>query len=113
MEEPVKIIDLAKDLIRLSGLELGRDIDIEFVGIRPREKLYEELFINSEEYKWTRHEKIFLSANARDLVPEEIEEVAGDLIDFAHLHQIDRLYDMLQKLVSGYSKNQLDSKATK
>ena len=99
MGEPVKIVDLAKDLIRLSGLELGRDIDIEFVGMRPGEKLYEELFISGENYQRTQHEKIFLASNAGDLVPLEIEEWADDLIDHAHLHQIDRLFDTLHKLV--------------
>ena len=48
MGEPMKIVDLAQDLIRLSGLEVGRDIEIKFTGIRPGEKLYEEMFFGAE-----------------------------------------------------------------
>ena len=62
--EPVPIVELARDLIRLSGLEVGRDIDIEFIDIRPGEKLCEELFANGEEYERTQHEKIFVCAIA-------------------------------------------------
>lgn len=59
MGQPVKIVDLAKELIRLSGLRVGEDIDIEFTGLRPGEKLYEELLLDGE-VKKTRHHKIFI-----------------------------------------------------
>ena len=62
MGDPVRIVDLARDLIRLSGLTEGEDIDIEFIGTRPGEKLYEELFLESEHYRRTSHDKIFISA---------------------------------------------------
>ncbi len=73
MGQPVKIVDLARDLIELSGLEVGRDIDIEFTGLRPGEKLFEELFLDGEDYQRTRHEKIFTAANANHLLPAELE----------------------------------------
>ncbi|MGQ9667885.1 MAG: polysaccharide biosynthesis protein, partial [Anaerolineae bacterium] len=57
----VKIIDLALDLIRLSGLMPGRDIDIVYTGLRPGEKLREEIFIDSERHSRTAHERIFVS----------------------------------------------------
>lgn len=68
MGEPVRIIDLAEDLIRLSGLEVGRDIEIKFTGIRPGEKLYEELLTASEGIAATRNSKIFIAR------PEEVNE---------------------------------------
>ncbi|HPN10256.1 MAG TPA: nucleoside-diphosphate sugar epimerase/dehydratase [Syntrophales bacterium] len=58
MGEPVKIADMARDLIRLHGLEPDRDIPVRFVGLRPGEKLYEELITEGEGIKPTRHEKI-------------------------------------------------------
>jgi FlaA1/EpsC-like NDP-sugar epimerase len=58
MGEPVKIVDLASDLIRLSGLRLGTDIEIKFSGIRPGEKLFEELALDHEHMKPTAHEKV-------------------------------------------------------
>jgi FlaA1/EpsC-like NDP-sugar epimerase len=72
MGEPVKIVDLATDMIRLSGLELGRDIEIEFMGTRPGEKLFEELHCDGEVHQPTSHAKIMI-ANS---VPVERERVA-------------------------------------
>lgn len=60
MGDPVKIVDLARDLIRLSGYEPGKDIKIEFTGLRPGEKLYEEIMMAEEGLQSTRHEKIFV-----------------------------------------------------
>ncbi|ABU57456.1 polysaccharide biosynthesis protein [Roseiflexus castenholzii] len=69
MGEPVKVVDLARDMIRLSGLEVGRDIDICFTGMRPGEKLFEELFARGEEYQPTAHSKIFIAAGASNNIP--------------------------------------------
>lgn len=60
MQEPVKIYDLACDLIRLSGYRPNEDIKIEFIGLRPGEKLYEEVLMNEECLNKTIHEKIFV-----------------------------------------------------
>jgi FlaA1/EpsC-like NDP-sugar epimerase len=60
MGEPVRIINLAEDLIRLSGLIPYEDIDIQIIGLRPGEKLYEELLISEENITQTAHSKIFV-----------------------------------------------------
>lgn len=58
MGEPVKIVDLAKEMIRLAGLVLGKDINIVYSGLRPGEKLFEELFSDKESFEFTHHGKI-------------------------------------------------------
>lgn len=60
MGSPIKILDLAQDLIRLSGFEPGEDVEIKFTGLRPGEKLYEELITDGEGIFPTSHEKIFV-----------------------------------------------------
>ena len=60
MGEPVKIVDLADTMIRLSGKEPGTDVGVEFVGARPGEKLHEELWANDETVTPSRHEAILL-----------------------------------------------------
>jgi len=64
MGEPVKIVDLARDLITLSGFRPGEDIEIKFTGMRPGEKLFEELAITGEDMQPTRHPKIGIWRNA-------------------------------------------------
>lgn len=61
MGEPVRVLDLAGDMIRLSGLTPGEDVEIEFTGLRPGEKLKEELLIAEEGARMTRYEKIFVA----------------------------------------------------
>ncbi len=72
MGEPVKIVDLARTMIELSGLDVGNDIDIIYTGLRPGEKLYEELFVPGEEYQPTCHAKIFIARNASSFLPDHI-----------------------------------------
>ena len=81
MGEPVKIVDLATDLIRLSGLVPDEDITIEFTGVRPGEKLFEELSFDPEKMERTRHPKIFVGK----LVPQDAAEIDRTL---ATLHGI-------------------------
>ena len=66
MGEPVRISFLAEQLIRLAGKEPGRDVEIVYTGLRPGEKLFEELFHAHESYDRTAHEKIFLTRSAVD-----------------------------------------------
>jgi len=72
MGDPVKIIDLAENMIRLSGLEPERDIEIEFIGVRPGEKMTEELFGTGEEMMPTTHRKISLARHG-EFDPGELE----------------------------------------
>jgi FlaA1/EpsC-like NDP-sugar epimerase len=75
MGEPVRILDLARDIITLSGLEPEKDIRIVFTGLRPGEKLYEELLTAGEEVKSTLHEKIKVVAGQKMDWPSVIEKI--------------------------------------
>lgn len=72
MGEPVKIYDLAESLIKLSGLVPDKDIKIEITGLRPGEKLYEEILMNEEGLEKTSHDKIFV-AEPMNVSMEDIE----------------------------------------
>ncbi len=76
MGEPTKIKDLAEDLIRFSGFEPGRDIEIKYIGLRPGEKLFEELLLDEENTTATRHEKIYVANLAKYDVAEFLEIMA-------------------------------------
>jgi FlaA1/EpsC-like NDP-sugar epimerase len=100
MGEPVRIVDLARDLISLSGLEVGRDIDIAFTGLRPGEKLYEELFVDGEDYQRTAHQKIFIASNASRLSPNGLEQSIDELIAAATCNDETAIRRGLQALIS-------------
>jgi FlaA1/EpsC-like NDP-sugar epimerase len=104
MGEPVAIEELAHDMIRLSGLEVGRDIDIEYSGIRPGEKLFEELFTDSEDHERTKHEKIFVSTNGpgRKKQIAKTSKLIDELIDAAQDSDTKKVRRLLEALVPGY-----------
>jgi FlaA1/EpsC-like NDP-sugar epimerase len=102
MGEPVKILDLATDLIRLSGLEVGTDIEIRFSGTRPGEKLYEELFFDSESALPTGHPKVLRAKNG--VLPIGLSTVVDLLVDGARRGwSDDQLRNLLGRLVPDFS----------
>jgi len=105
MGEPIRIVDLARDLIELSGLQEGRDIDIVFTGLRPGEKLFEELFVEGEEYVPTHHEKIFISRNGSQdsHYPVDLDKAVAELIELAHQGQDTLIREALRQIVPEYT----------
>jgi FlaA1/EpsC-like NDP-sugar epimerase len=102
MGEPVRVLDLAVDLIRLSGLEPGADIEIRFTGARPGEKLYEELFFKGAHVVPTVHPKI-LRARDSEAESHSAEKLAL-LIDAAKENRSpDEIRRLLTDLVPEYS----------
>ena len=83
MGEQVKIVDLARDLIRLSGFEVGEDIAIEFTGLRPGEKMFEELLTQKESLGHTRHQKIFVAPPSEPIAHARLESYLQELEELA------------------------------
>ena len=104
MGEPVRIVDLATDLIRLSGLEPGRDIEIVYTGIRPGEKLFEEVFADKEAHTRTTHEKILVCRNGADpsRVPPTLDLTVDGLLAAARVGSQDDIRSILQELVPNF-----------
>ncbi|MDX8402119.1 MAG: nucleoside-diphosphate sugar epimerase/dehydratase [Mariprofundaceae bacterium] len=102
MGEPVRILDLAEQMIRLSGLEPGRDVEIVFTGLRPGEKLYEELFHEAESLVGTDHPKLMLAAS-READWSRIEAWLKRLDQACTARDIDTLLAVLREMVPEYA----------
>jgi FlaA1/EpsC-like NDP-sugar epimerase len=102
MGEPVKIVDLAKNLIRLSGKELGVDAEIVYTGLRPGEKLHEELVIEGEDVVRTTHPKV-MKLIGSEKMPLEWTARLGELIEAAKNGGRLSVVEKLDALVKGYS----------
>lgn len=103
MGEPVKIVDLAKDLIKFSGFEPDVDIKIEFSGLRPGEKLYEELLMAEEGLTETSHTKIFIGKPI-EINPMELSQKLDVLQKFVNGDQAELISQMMEKIVPTYKK---------
>jgi FlaA1/EpsC-like NDP-sugar epimerase len=103
MGESVKIIGLAKKMIALSGLELGRDIDIKITGLRPGEKLHEELLANEENTLPTHHSKILIAKN-RHTTSEQIIYIE-ELITLIPLQDNQKIVKKMKEIVLEYISN--------
>ncbi len=106
MGEPVKIVDLATELIRLSGYEPGTDIKIKFTGLRPGEKLFEEMFMEGEDYESIEFDKMFICKNASRLVSSKLDTIIPTLCQAAANHETEKVVTLLQKLVPEYKPKQ-------
>lgn len=105
MGESVKIIDLAKKMIKLSRLTLGKDIEITFTGLRPGEKLYEELLNNKENTLKTHHPKILIG-KVREYEFEEINKTYKELQENLSQNDIKNSVSLMKKIVPEFiSKN--------
>jgi FlaA1/EpsC-like NDP-sugar epimerase len=104
MGEPVRIVDLAADMIRLSGLRVGEDVAIEFVGLRPGEKLFEELHIPGERLLPTSHPKIIVADRKRADV-EDMQGVIDQLERLARKNP-EAIVSQLQEIVAGYRQGE-------
>jgi FlaA1/EpsC-like NDP-sugar epimerase len=101
MGEPVRMLDLARDLIQLSGHRPDEDIQIVFTGIRPGEKIHEEMFAPDERPVRTRHEKI-LAAHSLGFSGDGSLAMVDDLLDAARVRDEDRLFEVLARIVPSY-----------
>jgi len=104
MGEPVKIVDLARQMIRLAGKRPDRDVKIEFVGLRPGEKLHEELFHEQEALVPTRAPGIRLAA-PRVIDCAMLARALDELAEHAHEGRTDRMLVVLRNLVPEYAGN--------
>ncbi|MBM4445724.1 MAG: polysaccharide biosynthesis protein, partial [Chloroflexi bacterium] len=104
MGQPVKILDLARDMIRLSGLKENEDIKIEFIGVRPGEKLYEEPLTQMEGAAATKHDRIFL-ARLDDVDKDKLCHGVDELEKLARSGDIQAIKGKLKELVPSYHPN--------
>ena len=103
MGESVQIVDLAKKMISLSGMELGKDIEIKFTGLRPGEKLYEELLANEENTLTTHHPKILIAKTRENNSTQLI--LIDELISLISSQNNDDLVSKMKEIVIEFKSN--------
>ncbi len=104
MGKPIKIYDLARQMIRLSGNDPDEDINIDIIGLRPGEKLYEELFHESEDYSGTKHPKILL-AESRKVDWEQFSNQLDELAQVCEENNLNQITTLLKVIIPEYSND--------
>ncbi len=105
MGKSVKIVDLAKKMIKLSGLTLGKDINLKFTGLRPGEKLYEELLADKENTLPTEHKKIMI-AKTREYNPNKVMSEISTLIKVLSTNDNFKIVKQMKSIIPEFiSKN--------
>ncbi|MDD5773358.1 MAG: nucleoside-diphosphate sugar epimerase/dehydratase [bacterium] len=103
MGTPIKMADMARDLIKLSGLEPGEDIEIKFTGLRPGEKLYEELITEGEGIIKTHHEKIMVLKGDEDFKLDYINGLIAELVKSSMKYDSENIRKKIKELVNEYN----------
>jgi len=103
MGKPVKIVNLAKSLISLSGLKPDVDIEIEYVGLRPGEKLYEELLVSEDGVDITKNDKIFIEKTRGIDFEYYIKEIKSFMSE--DLEDAEKVVDFIKRIVPNYKNN--------
>ena len=109
MGTPVKIENMARDLIRLSGFKPDVDIEIKFIGLRPGEKLYEELITEGEGIVRTPHEKLFVLRANNNIDPGWLGQKIKELALLAHEQDAHKIKLKLQEIVPEYQPFDLNN----
>jgi FlaA1/EpsC-like NDP-sugar epimerase len=109
MGEQIRILDLAEDLIRLSGLEPGKDIEIVFTGIRPGDKMSEELWDHSAHYEPTLHPDIVLLADEVLLAGNDLQDTVDDLTHLAREGDSEAIVKILDQCIPGAAVRSMPS----
>ena len=107
MGKSVKIIDLAKKMIKLSGLEIDSDIKIKVTGLRPGEKMYEELLSDQENTMATHHPKILIG-KVKEVEFKEIQSLVEKLISYSEIQDNDLIVKQMKDIVPEFLSNNSD-----
>jgi FlaA1/EpsC-like NDP-sugar epimerase len=99
MGQQVRVLDLAEDLIRLSGLEPGKDIEIVFTGIRPGEKLSEDLWETGMDYQKTTHPDIFRAQAEESILPDNLDKLVEELHHLARDGEASAILHLLDETI--------------
>jgi FlaA1/EpsC-like NDP-sugar epimerase len=112
--KPVRIVDLARKIILLSGLNVSDDqnaagdIEIQFTGLRPGEKLYEELLIDADIVEGTQH-SLIMRSKEKFFSMAEIDEMLRVMLEASRDHDVEKAMIQIEKFVEGYTRSHIYS----